>query len=56
MPSLAKENARVLLYNDLSQLADWVEGLTYTYDGTDDAEWAQRCADWLNEEVEKLRQ
>lgn len=54
MPSLAQENARVLLYQDLAGLADWCEGLTYTLDG-EDVEWAQRCCDWLNKEVEKLR-
>jgi hypothetical protein len=55
MPSLSKENARVLLYSDLCQLAGWLEGLTYTYEGTADADWAQRCYDWLDTEVEKLR-
>lgn len=53
--SLARENARVLLYADLAGLADWLEGLTFTMEGTEDAEWAQRCCDWLNKEIEKLR-
>ena len=53
--TLARVNARVLLYQDLAQLADWVEGLTYTYEGTEDGDWAQRCYDWLDKEIEKLR-
>lgn len=55
MPSLAKTNAQVLLYQDLAGLHDWLEGATYSMDGERLA-WLERCMAWLDKEVEHLRQ
>ena len=55
MPSLAETNARVILYQDLAGLHDWLEGATYSMDGEQLA-WLERCMAWLDKEVEKLRQ
>lgn len=54
MPSLAKENARVLMYADLAGLADWLEDAGYDMDENAQA-WLERCLTWLEAEVEKLR-
>lgn len=53
--TLAEENARVLLYADLSGLHDWLEGAGYAMDGEQLA-WVNRCMEWLDKEVELLRQ
>ena len=53
--TLARVNARVLLYQDLAGLHDWCEGATYAMDGEQLA-WLERCMAWLDKEVEKLRQ
>jgi len=55
MASLAETNARVILYQDLAGLHDWLEGASYSMDG-DQLEWLERCMAWLDKEVEKLRQ
>ena len=53
--ALAQENARVLLYADLTGLADWLEGAGYAMDADGQA-WLERCLSWLEAEVEKLRE
>jgi len=53
--SLARENARVVLYQDLAGLHDWLEGATYSMEGEQLA-WLERCMTWLDKEVEFLRQ
>ena len=55
MPSLAETNAKVILYQDLAGLHDWLEGATYSMDGEQLA-WLERCMAWLDKEVEFLRQ
>lgn len=55
MPSLAKTNARVLLYADLAELHDWLTGERLELDGEQLA-WVERCMEWLDKEVESLRQ
>ena len=52
--TLAQDNARLLLYQDLAGLYDWLESATYSMDGEQLA-WLERCCDWLDKEVEKLR-
>jgi hypothetical protein len=53
--SLARVNARAILYQDLAGLHDWLEGATYSMDGEQLA-WLERCMAWLDKEVEHLRQ
>lgn len=55
MASLAERNAKVILYQDLAGLHDWLEGATYSMDGEQLA-WLERCMAWLDKEVEKLRE
>ena len=54
MASLAEENARVILYQDLAGLMDWLEGATFSVDDEQLA-WLERCMAWLDKEVEALR-
>ena len=53
--SLARVNARAILYQDLAGLHDWLEVATYSMDGEQLA-WLERCMEWLDKEVEHLRQ
>ena len=53
--TLARVNARVLLYQDLAGLHDWLVEAHYYFDGEQQA-WLERCMAWLDKEVELLRQ
>lgn len=53
--TLARVNARVLLYQDLAGLHDWLENASYDMD-EDGQAWLERCLAWLDKEVEFLRQ
>ena len=57
MPSLAETNARVRLYQDLAGLHDWLVGAHADADLTgEQLAWLERCMEWLDKEVELLRQ
>ena len=57
MPSLAETNARVLLYQDLAGLHDWLVGAHADADlNGEQLAWLERCMEWLDKEVELLRQ
>ena len=55
--TLARVNARVLLYQDLAGLHDWLVGAHADADlNGEQLAWLERCMEWLDKEVELLRQ